>query len=50
MDYKSEEEVKKLEAQLNKGPNKDILAHERKRKVELKCMEMEELMEEQGWE
>jgi len=48
VDYKSEEEVAKLEASLNKQPNVDILNHERKRKVELKCMEMQELMEEQG--
>ena len=40
--------MRKLDAQMTKGPNKDILAHERKRKVELKCMEMQELMEEQG--
>ncbi|KAK2169088.1 hypothetical protein LSH36_12g10009 [Paralvinella palmiformis] len=49
VDYKSEEEVAKLEASLNKQPNVDILNHERKRKVELKCMEMQELMEEQGY-
>jgi hypothetical protein len=49
VDYKSEEELKKIEAQMTKGPNKDILDHERKRKVELKCMEMQELMEEQGY-
>ena len=48
VDYKSEEELKKLDAQLNKKPNQDILEHERKRKVELKCIEMYELMEEQG--
>ena len=48
VDYKSEEELKKLDAQLNKKPNQEILDHERKRKVELKCMEMYELMEEQG--
>lgn len=49
VDYKSEEELKKLDAHITKGPNKDILDHERKRKVELKCMEMQELMEEQGY-
>ena len=47
VDYKSEEEMKKLDAQLNKKPNQEILDHERKRKVELKCIEMQELMEEQ---
>ncbi|KAK3587267.1 hypothetical protein CHS0354_034412 [Potamilus streckersoni] len=49
VDYKSEEELKKLDAQLVKQPNREILDHERKRKVELKCMEMQELMEEQGY-
>ncbi|KAI8782950.1 serine/arginine repetitive matrix protein 2 isoform X6 [Biomphalaria glabrata] len=49
VDYKSEEELNKLDQGLNKQPNKEILDHERKRKVELKCMEMQELMEEQGY-
>ena len=49
VDLKSEEELKKIDALMTKGPNKDILDHERKRKVELKCMEMQELMEEQGY-
>jgi len=48
IDYKSEEELRKLDSQLVRGPNSEILDHERKRKVELKCMEMQELMEEQG--
>jgi len=49
VDYKSEEELAKLDQQMVKGPNQEILTHERKRKVELKCMEMHELMEEQGY-
>lgn len=49
VDYKSEEELKKLDAQMNKKANVEILDHERKRKVELKCIEMQELMEEQGY-
>ena len=48
IDYKSEEELRKLDLELNRGPSREILDHERKRKVELKCMEMQELMEEQG--
>ena len=48
IDYKSEEELKKLDASINKQPNQEILDHERKRRVELKCIEMQELMEEQG--
>ena len=49
VDYKSEEEIKKLDAQMVRKPNEEILEHARKRKVELKCMEMRELMEEQGY-
>ncbi len=48
IEYKSEEELAKLDAAINKPPNLDILDHDRKRKVELKCIEMSELMEEQG--
>ena len=48
VDYKSEEELKKLDQSMIKQPNKEILDHDRKRKVELKCLEMQELMEEQG--
>ena len=46
--YKSEEDAAKLEAQINRQANKEILAHEHKRRLELKCIEMQELMEEQG--
>merc|ERR1712098_288933 len=49
VDYKTDDELAKLDQGLNKQPNKEILDHERKRKVELKCMEMQELMEEQGY-
>lgn len=49
VDYKSEEELKKFEAQFNKKPNQEILEHDKKRKVELKCFEMRVLMEEQGF-
>lgn len=48
VDYKSEAEIQKLDQQMMKPANREILDHERKRKVELKCMEMHELMEEQG--
>uniref|UniRef100_A0A672UUY4 CWF21 domain-containing protein n=1 Tax=Strigops habroptila TaxID=2489341 RepID=A0A672UUY4_STRHB len=44
-----EEELRRLEAGLAKRPNPDILDHQRKRKVELKCLELSELMEEQGY-
>ncbi|XP_003726265.1 serine/arginine repetitive matrix protein 2 isoform X1 [Strongylocentrotus purpuratus] len=48
VDYKSEEEIQKAEALLYRPPNQEILAHKRKRQVELKCTEMKEVMEEQG--
>ncbi|KAG7188158.1 hypothetical protein KM043_013376 [Ampulex compressa] len=35
--------------QLNKQPNKDILDHVRKRKVEVKCAELADILEEQGF-
>lgn len=48
VDYRTEEDVARLEKQLARPPNAEILYHDRKRRVELKCMEMQELMEEQG--
>jgi serine/arginine repetitive matrix protein 2 len=49
VDYKPDEEAKKLEAYISKKGNAELLEHERKRKVELKCVEMEDLMTEQGY-
>ena len=46
--YKTESQLQKLDEGINRGPNLEILLHEKKRKVELKCLEMQELMEEQG--
>lgn len=43
-----EEEQPKAEPVLVKKPHREILDHERKRRVELKCMELQEMMEEQG--
>ncbi|KAA8586419.1 hypothetical protein FQN60_000255 [Etheostoma spectabile] len=43
-----EEEEPKAEPVLVKKPHREILDHERKRRVELKCMELQEMMEEQG--
>ena len=43
------EEEPKAEPVLVKKPHREILDHERKRRVELKCMELQEMMEEQGW-
>lgn len=46
--YKTDEDLAKLDAQANKGPNQEILDHERKRKIEVKCAELEEILEKQG--
>lgn len=46
--YKSESDLAKLDALTNRPPNHDILDHERKRKVEVKCAEYEEILEKQG--
>lgn len=43
-----EEEEPAAEPVLVKKPHREILDHERKRRVELKCMELQEMMEEQG--
>uniref|UniRef100_A0A8D0GMJ5 Serine/arginine repetitive matrix 3 n=1 Tax=Sphenodon punctatus TaxID=8508 RepID=A0A8D0GMJ5_SPHPU len=47
--HKPEEEVRLVEASLVKKAHREILDHERKRRVELKCMELQEMMEEQGY-
>ena len=48
--YKTDEELDKLETLMTKKPNREILDHQRKRQLELKCIEMQELMEEQGYD
>ncbi|XP_010117714.1 PREDICTED: serine/arginine repetitive matrix protein 3-like, partial [Chlamydotis macqueenii] len=47
--HKGEEEVRLVEPNLVKKAHREILDHERKRRVELKCMELQEMMEEQGY-
>lgn len=42
-------DASRFEATLTKKPNKEILEHERKRNIEVKCIEMQDLMEEQGY-
>ncbi|XP_066551385.1 serine/arginine repetitive matrix protein 3 isoform X2 [Amia ocellicauda] len=46
---KSDDETRKTEPLLVKKAHREILDHERKRRVELKCMELQEMMEEQGY-
>jgi serine/arginine repetitive matrix protein 2 len=38
-----------LEDTSNRQPNREILNHESKRKVEVKCIELEEILEDQGY-
>ncbi|XP_069082820.1 serine/arginine repetitive matrix protein 3 isoform X1 [Pleurodeles waltl] len=44
-----EEEPRKAEPILVKKAHREILDHERKRRVELKCVELQEMMEEKGY-
>ena len=46
--YKTEEEIQKLDSQSQRKPNQEILDHERKRKLELKCLEFRDKLEDQG--
>lgn len=48
VEYKPDEEIQKLEAYISKKGNAELLKHDRKRKIEVKCLEMEEMMTEQG--
>lgn len=48
VNYKTEEDIQRLDAQLIRKANSEILDHERKRKLEIKCLELQETMEEQG--
>jgi len=45
--YRDEDELKRLDAQVNREPNVEILDHQRKRQIELKCAEYEELLQAQ---
>uniref|UniRef100_A0A147BUE0 Putative pre-mrna-splicing factor cwc21 ixodes scapularis pre-mrna-splicing factor cwc21 n=1 Tax=Ixodes ricinus TaxID=34613 RepID=A0A147BUE0_IXORI len=49
VNYKTEEDIQRLDAQMNRKANQEILDHERKRKLEIKCLELQEMMEEQGY-
>lgn len=46
---RDEKDRERLESQLNRQPNADILEHQRKRQLEVKCAELQDMMEEQGW-
>ena len=48
VEYKTDADLARLDKALQKKPNKDILEHEWKRKIELKCLQHQEELEEQG--
>ena len=48
VDYKTDAELAKLDRALNKPPNKEILEHQWKRRIELKCVELQDELEDQG--
>ncbi|KAH9376469.1 hypothetical protein HPB48_006554 [Haemaphysalis longicornis] len=48
VNYKTEEDIQRLDALLIRKANPEILNHERKRQLEIKCLELQETMEEQG--
>ena len=48
VDYRTEDDIKRMEAALNRPPNQDILSHQKKRAIEVKCIEAREKLELQG--
>lgn len=48
VDYKTDVDLAKLDKSLNKQPNKEILEHQWKRAIELKCVILQDKLEEQG--
>lgn len=48
VDYRTEEDIKRMEAALNRPPNQEILDHQRRRQIELKCLEQREKLENSG--
>lgn len=45
MEYNTEADIAKAEAEVNRKPNAELLDHEYKRAIEIKCVEFEDLME-----
>merc|ERR1712036_112074 len=45
-----DKEAELFEQRLGRAPNKGLLQHEKKRKIEIKCMELADLMLEQGYD
>lgn len=46
--YKTDEELKRLDEASNKQPNREILDHESKRKIEIKCLQLADALTDQG--
>ena len=44
VEYVKDAEIKRLETLIEKKGNAEILEHEKKRKIEVKCMEMRDMM------
>lgn len=49
VEYVKDVELKKLETLIEKKGNAEILEHERKRRIEVKCMEMRDMMLNNGY-
>lgn len=47
--YRTEADLNRAEALNNRQPNEEILEHERKRKMEVKILEFEEILEDQNY-
>ena len=47
--YREEEDSEKLEKRLRKEPNKELMEHQWKRKIEVQCVELSDKLEEQGY-
>lgn len=48
VEYKTDADLARLDRSLNKQPNREILEHQWKRAIELKCVELQDKLEEQG--
>ena len=48
VEYKTDTDLQRSEGMLHKKANVEILEHEWKRKIELKCLQLQEDLEEQG--
>ncbi len=48
VEYKTDADIQRLEGILQRKANVEILEHEWKRKIELKCLQLQEDLEEQG--